>query len=199
MKSALFALIAIPVGCAGTGVKPAGPPPPAAPPATDTEATARPQPGPEGTAPVVPEKGIRAEPHGPEPLPVVLASNPTPNHPATVSAAAPPEKVGAPLMKRGTVAVNGRGLDVATVTRTLNKSTASFLLCYQSSATANPNIAGTTTLTFDVDRDGRVTNADTSGGLDREVEQCLVQVATGIAFPKSGNAKVSYPLTFSMK
>lgn len=206
MKPALVALLALPFGCAGSSarpVAPAGPPPAAAPPATSTEATARPQPAPEGTAPVVPEKGIRAAPHGPEPLPVVLASNPTPNAPAVVTAAAPPEKVGAPLMKRGTVEVNGSGIDVASVTRTLNKSTASFLLCYQSSATQNPNIAGTTTLTFKIDHGGKVSDADTSGGLDREVEKCLVGVVTGIAFPKgrdaTASAKVSYPLTFSMK
>ena len=199
MRSALFALIA--TGCAGTGAKPAGPPPPAAPPATDTEATARPQPAPEGTAPVVPEKGIRAEPHGPEPLPVVLASNPTPNHPATVTAAAPPEKVGAAVMKRGKIEVTGEGLDAATVTRTLNSATASLLLCYQNAATTNPAIAGTTTLTFKIDSAGKVSNADTSGGVDREVEQCLTGVATGLTFPKKTGAKasVSYPLTFSMK
>ena len=204
MKPALLALLLIPLGCGGAPGKsatPAGPPPPAAPPATDTEATARPQPTPEGSAPVVPEKGIRAENHGPDPVPVVLASNPTPNHPAVVTAAAPPDKVGAPLMKRGTVEVRGEGYDVATVTRTLNKATASLLLCYQSSATTNPNIAGSTTLTFKIDSDGKVSNADTSGGVDRQVEQCISGVAMGLVFPKKAGAKaiVSYPLTFSMK
>jgi outer membrane biosynthesis protein TonB len=209
MKSAIVALLipmALPLGCAGSPVKPAtpaGPPPGEAPPATNTEATAPPQPNAPGTAPVIPEKGGPAASLGPAPLPIVLASNPTPNAPAVVTAAAPVEKVGAPLMKRGTVEVNGSGFDVAGVTRTLNKSTASFLLCYQNSATQNPNIAGTTTLTFKIDRDGKVSNADTSGGLDREVEHCLVGVVTGIAFPKgrdaTASAKVNYPLTFSMK
>jgi hypothetical protein len=205
MKSALAALFLL-MGCAGTPGKaatPAGPPPGEAPPATDTEATARPQPEPPGTAPVVPEKGGPTGSNGPAPLPVVLASNPTPGSPAQVSAATPAQKVGAPLLKRGTIEVNGTGIDVATVTRTLNKSTASFVLCYQNSATQNPNIAGTTTLTFKIDHDGKVVDADTSGGLDREVEHCLVQSVSAIAFPKgrdaTANAKVSYPLTFSMK
>ncbi|MEP6864048.1 MAG: AgmX/PglI C-terminal domain-containing protein [Deltaproteobacteria bacterium] len=206
MKPALAASITVVMGCAGTPGKaatPAGPPPGEAPPATNTEATAPPQPFAPGTAPVVPEKGGPTGSLGPAPLPIVLASNPTPNAPAVVTAAAPVEKVGAPLMKRGTVEVNGSGFDVASVTRALNKSTASFLLCYQNSATQNPNIAGTTTLTFKVDHDGKVSDADTSGGLDREVEHCLVGVVTGIAFPKgrdaTANAKVNYPLTFSMK
>jgi hypothetical protein len=206
MKSALVALLVMPLGCAGSPVKPAtpaGPPPGEAPPATDTEATARPQPDAPGTAPVMPEKGGPTGSLGPAPLPIVLASNPTSSSPAQVTAATPTQKVGAPLMKRGTVEVNGSGIDVATVTRTLNKSTASFVLCYESSATANPNIAGTTTLTFKIDHDGKVADADTSGGLDREVEHCLVQAVTGIAFPKgrdaTASAKVSYPLTFSMK
>jgi hypothetical protein len=204
MKPALVALLVIPMGCGGSPIKPAtpaGPPPGEAPPATNTEATARPQPEAPGTAPVTPEKGGPTGSLGPAPLPIVLASNPSPSSPAQVTAAAPTQKVGAPLMKRGTVEVAGSGIDVATVTRYLNKATASFLLCYQSSATANPNIAGTTTLTFKIDHDGKVSAADTSGGLDREVEQCLVGVVNGIAFPKTriGSAAVTYPLTFSMK
>jgi outer membrane biosynthesis protein TonB len=150
---------------------------------------------------VTPEKGGPTGSLGPAPLPVILASNPSPSSPAQVTAATHTQKVGAPLMKRGTIEVRGSGIDLATVTRYLNKATASFVLCYESSATANPNIAGTTTLTFKIDGDGKVSNADTSGGLDREVEQCLVNAANAITFPKTRNpsASVSYPLTFSMK
>ena len=199
-----FALVAILVGCGGSPIRPstpAGPPPGEAPPTSDTEATAPPQPDAPGTAPVVPEKGGPTGSLGPAPLPVILASNPSPSSPAQVTAATHTQKVGAPLMRRDTIEVSGSGFDVATVTRTLNKSTASFVLCYESSATANPNIAGTTTLTFKIDSDGKVSGADTTGGLDREVERCLVNVANGIAFPKTRNASatVSYPLTFSMK
>lgn len=206
MKPALAATMTLLMGCGGTPGKaatPAGPPPGEAPPATDTEATAPPQPFAPGTAPVMPEKAGPTGSLGPAPLPIVLASNPSPSSPAQVTAATQTQKLGAPLLKRGTIEVNGTGIDVPTVTRTLNKSTASFLLCYQNSATQNPNIAGTTTLTFKIDHDGKVADADTSGGLDREVEHCLVQVVTGIAFPKGRDAtaaaKVSYPLTFSMK
>ncbi|MEO6774624.1 MAG: AgmX/PglI C-terminal domain-containing protein [Kofleriaceae bacterium] len=204
MRSVLFALLVASLGCGGSILKPAtpaGPPPGQPPPATSMDATARPQPEAPGTAPVVPETGGSIANHGPAPLPIVLASNPSPRSPAQVSAAAPTQKVGAPLMRRGAVEVRGSGIDVATVTRYLNKATASFMLCYQSSASSNPNITGTTTLTFKIDHAGNVSDADTSGGLDREVERCLAGVATGIAFPKIRNASamVSYPLSFAMK
>src|SRR3954470_3276141 len=105
MKPALATTMTLRMGCAGSPGKaatPAGPPPGEAPPATNTEATAPPQPFAPGTAPVVPEKGGPSANLGPAPLPVVLASNPSANAPAVVTAAAPPQQVGAPLMKRGT-------------------------------------------------------------------------------------------------
>ena len=159
---------------------------------------------PGGTAPVTPEKGSRSmSATDPTALPVVLASNPAPSVPTTQpgTTTPPQQHVGSPVMKRGKVEVSGTGLDQTTATRTLNKYTASFLLCYQHSDTGAQATRGSTTLTFKVGADGKVSDADSSGGIDRAVEQCLTGVASGIEFPKAKNlsVSVSYPLTFEWK
>ncbi len=174
---------------------PAGPPPGEAPPATTVEATAPPQPDPGGTAPVVPENGtLDRATADPTLVPVVQTS-------VAPSPASPTAKpFGTPVMKRGAVEVSGSGHPATIVTRYLNKRTASFLRCYQQAVLGRPTVAGSTTLTFEIGGDGKVSHAATTGGLDPELEHCLAGVAAAIEFPKAARAitRVRYPLAFEL-
>lgn len=203
MKIALVTCVLLGCGATPKPTTPAGLPPGEAPPTSGVDPMAPPQMDPGGTAPVTPEKGGPSAAATPAALPIVLASNPAPNAPTTEPGTTnPPQQVlGAPVLKRGKVEVTGTGLDQATATRYLNKQTASFLLCYQHSDTGAQKTRGSTTLTFKVGPDGKVFDADSTGGIDRAVEQCLTGVASGIEFPKAKNvsANVSYPLTFEWK
>jgi hypothetical protein len=204
MRYAYVAAVLLGCGASPKPATPAGLPPGEAPPTSTVDPMAPPQMDPGGTAPVIPEKGgPSAATTNPTALPVVLASNPAPAAPTTQpgTTAPPQQDVGSPVMKRGKIEVSGTGLDQATATRFLNKYTASFLLCYQHATPAVQKTGGATTLTFKVGNDGKVTNADTSGGLDRSVDDCLTGVVSGIEFPKAKNlsVNVSYPLTFEWK
>ena len=204
MRYAYVAAVLIGCGASPRPATPAGPPPGEAPPTSGVDPMAPPQMDPGGTAPVTPEKGGRtSSATDATALPIVLASNPAPSVPTTEpGTTTPPQQLmGSPVMKRGKVEVSGSGLYQATATRTLNKYTASFLLCYQHSDTGAQKTRGSTLLTFKVGAGGKVSDADTSGGIDRAVEECLTGVASGIEFPKAKNLSVtvSYPLTFEWK
>jgi len=178
--------------CASAGKRadtPAGPPIGEAPPTSDTEATAPPQPAPELAHPATPEARVAQG----EPTPVLI-------QPASL--APPPGKLGAPTITKGKVEVSGAGkLGGDVVTRYLNKNAANFQLCYEKPLLGNPAIAGSITLVFDVDLDGKVGNAKTTGNMNDEVEKCVVGVASKISFPKptKGVVEISYPMTFGWK
>jgi hypothetical protein len=176
--------------CAEAGKRadtPAGPPIGEAPPTSDTEATAPPQPAPELAHPATPEARVAEGEPGPPPI-------------ATVLLTPPPGKLGAPTITKGKVEVSGAGkLDV--VTRYLNKNAANFQLCYEKPLLGNPAISGSITLVFDVDVTGKVGSAKTTGNMNDEVEKCVADVASRISFPKpaKGTVEVSYPMTFGWR
>jgi hypothetical protein len=179
------------MACATPGKRntPEGPQTAEAPPTSDTEATAPPQPAPELAHPATPEaKAIQGEP--------------APQQPATEPLTPPPGKAGSPTITKGKVEVSGAGkLDGDVVTRYLNKNAANFQLCYEKPLLGNPSIAGQITLVFDIDTTGKVTSAKTTGNMNDEVEKCAVGVVSRISFPapKKGSVEVGYPMTFGWK
>jgi hypothetical protein len=177
--------------CATPGKRntPEGPQTAEAPPTSDTEATAPPQPAPELAHPATPEAKIAQGAPAPPP---------EPQQPLTP----PAGKAGAPTITKGKVEVSGAGkLDSDVVTRYLNKNAANFQLCYEKPLLGDPSIAGKITLVFDIDVTGKVTTAKTTGNMNAEVEKCIVDVVSRISFPKpkNGGVEVGYPLTFGWK
>jgi hypothetical protein len=192
MRFIWFAALA---SCAEAGKRadtPMGPPIGEAPPTSDTEATAPPQPAPELAHPATPEARVAEGEPGPPPVETAALTPLTP----------PPGKAGAPTITKGKVEVSGAGkLDGDVVTRYLNKNAANFQLCYEKPLLGNPAIAGSITLVFDVDVTGKVTSAKTTGNMNDDVEKCVAGVASRISFPKpaKGTVEVSYPMTFGWK
>ncbi len=155
-----------------------------APPTSDTEATAPPQPAPELAHTTGHEAMVKDTP------------------PPTTAALPPPSRAGAPTITKGKIEVAGPGtLDAEIVTRYLNKSSANFQVCYEKPLLGTPSIAGNLTLVFDIDANGKTTNAKTLGSMNDDVEKCLIEVVTKLSFPKpqKGSVNVSYPMTFAWK
>jgi hypothetical protein len=188
-------LLLVVIACAEPGKKntPEGPQIAEAPPTSDTEATAPPQPAPELGHPASPEaKTAQGAPPPRDPPTTPVDQVPTP----------PPGKAGAPTIGKGKIEVAGPGkLDPEVVTRYLNKNSANLQGCYEKALLGNPAIEGDITLVFDIDANGAVTNAKTMGNMNDVVEKCVIATAQRIVFPKpaNGSVNVSYPLTFGWK
>ena len=183
------------IACAEPGKRntPAGPAIAEAPPTSDTDATAPPQPAPELGHPASPEaKTAQGAPPPRDPPTTPVDQAPSP----------PAGRVGSPTISKGKIEIAGPGkLETEVVTRYLNKNSANFQSCYEKALLGNPAIEGQITLVFDVDASGAVTNAKTLGNMNDGVEKCVIATAQRIAFPKpsNGSVNVSYPLTFGWK
>lgn len=71
--------------------------------------------------------------------------------------------------------------------------------CYDDRLAADPTLAGTVRTHFVILPSGSVTSP-TASGLDAEIESCIVNILTGIKFPRSQNGVgVTYPFHFIWK
>jgi len=64
----------------------------------------------------------------------------------------------------------------------------------------NPDLQGTVSVNFRIDRDGSVSNVGGGGTMpDAEVVSCVTRAFYGLGFPspEDGVVKVSYPIIFS--
>ena len=72
-----------------------------------------------------------------------------------------------------------------------------FRYCYENELLRTPSLAGTITVTFTIDTDGKTTQISTSGL--PEVAACITSIVQRSSFPnRSGKTqKVVYPVVFS--
>ena len=87
------------------------------------------------------------------------------------------------------------------IQRVVRASFSRFRLCYESGLRSNPNLSGTVTTRFVIDRSGGVSSASDSGSTlpDRAVVQCVNRGFSALSFPQpeGGIVTVSYPITFT--
>lgn len=89
-------------------------------------------------------------------------------------------------------------LDPATIRRYIKRQVDEIQYCYDKELRSAPKLAGTMTVTFRIEADGKVSSA-TAAGLGK-VGACVVRIVHGIEFPRpkdGGAIDVSYP--FEMK
>jgi hypothetical protein len=110
---------------------------------------------------------------------------------ATTAAEPPPQ----PQVKLGTPVVVGE-LDKAIVRRYIRRNLAKLQYCYERELLARPTLAGAVTVMFTIVESGSVANV-VAIGLPG-VSPCVESAVRSIQFPqpKSGTAKVMYPLTY---
>jgi hypothetical protein len=103
-----------------------------------------------------------------------------------------------PKVTFGTPSCGGGGLDPAIVRRVLRRYAQHFTYCYEKQLLANAKLAGKLVTKFDIDSEGKVTNAS-AAGIDSEVESCVVRMLSRVDFPKpkaGAHVTVTYPMTF---
>ncbi|HWU86864.1 MAG TPA: AgmX/PglI C-terminal domain-containing protein [Kofleriaceae bacterium] len=88
-------------------------------------------------------------------------------------------------------------LDPAIIRRYIKRNQAHIQYCYEKELASKPSLAGTVTVRFMIETNGRVTNARGAGM--PVVEDCVAKVIETIEFPKpkQGAVNVSYPFVFS--
>lgn len=136
---------------------------------------------------------------------VTAADLPSPSAPSAAAAApgvaapAKPATAKAAVARGGAVQVNGR-LPPEVISRIVRASMARMRLCYESALSSNPNLQGTVTTKFVIDRSGAVSSASDGGSTlpDRAVVQCVNRAFSGMSFPQpeGGVVTVTYPITF---
>ncbi|MDX2089263.1 MAG: AgmX/PglI C-terminal domain-containing protein [Kofleriaceae bacterium] len=97
----------------------------------------------------------------------------------------------------GTPKITG-DLDPAIVRRYLKQHINRFRFCYDQELQASPRLAGTLTLDFTINADGKVAAA-AGKGVHADVEACVTSAVKTITFPKPTtptDVTVSYPITF---
>jgi hypothetical protein len=89
-------------------------------------------------------------------------------------------------------------LDKAIIRRYVRHQIAKIKYCYEKQLSVKPGLAGTVTVDFTIDEQGRVAQSRASG-VDNDVADCVAVVVRAIEFPKPKNGKVdvTYPFTFS--
>ena len=69
--------------------------------------------------------------------------------------------------------------------------------CYETSLEANPSLHGKVTVTFTIEKDGKVNTAKAEG-LEDNLDRCIEGVVKTFAFPKSTSpATIVYPFLFA--
>jgi TonB family protein len=86
--------------------------------------------------------------------------------------------------------------DKAMIRSFIRANQAKLQYCYERELLAKPDLAGTVTVKFTIEADGKV-SAATASGLAK-VDACVAQVIREIAFdkPKDGKTEINYPFTF---
>ena len=105
----------------------------------------------------------------------------------------------APRLRQGATRVVGR-LPPEVIQRIVRQNFGRFRLCYENGLRANPNLHGTVTTRFTIDRSGAVatpTLASSDLG-DATVAQCVVRSFGNLSFPapEGGVVSVTYPIAF---
>ncbi len=105
-----------------------------------------------------------------------------------------------PTYRCGWVSVSGR-LPPEAIQRIVRQNFGRFRACYQAGLARNPNLAGTVTTRFVIDRSGAVSNAANGGSdlPDPTVAACVTRAFSGVSFPQpeGGIVTVTYPIQFS--
>ena len=105
----------------------------------------------------------------------------------------------APAARAGAAQVSG-GLPPEVVQQVVRTNSSRFRLCYENGLRSNPDLEGTVTTRFVINRSGGVsTTADSGSTLpDRRVVQCVNRAFSALSFPhpKGGIVTVRYPITF---
>ncbi|NVB83957.1 MAG: AgmX/PglI C-terminal domain-containing protein [Kofleriaceae bacterium] len=101
----------------------------------------------------------------------------------------------APIVSTGQLTTHGE-LDRAIIRRYIRRNIAKVQYCYEKELLARPTLAGTISITFQIDDNGHVTGAAATG-MDETVASCVADVVKQIEFPHGGGlVSVSYPFTF---
>ena len=93
---------------------------------------------------------------------------------------------------------NAQGdLDKAIIRRYMKRNLQKIQYCYEKELVAKPSLAGTVTVRFTINADGRVSRSSASGL--PVVDACVAAVVGAIEFPRpkgGGVVSVSYPFIF---
>ncbi|MBX3232147.1 MAG: AgmX/PglI C-terminal domain-containing protein [Labilithrix sp.] len=103
----------------------------------------------------------------------------------------------APAIRQGQMTMKG-SLPAEVIQRIVRQNFGRFRLCYEAGLQKNPNLSGTVTTKFTIDRSGAVSNTADAGSdmPDKTVVQCVVKSFSTLSFPQpdDGTVIVSYPL-----
>ncbi len=106
----------------------------------------------------------------------------------------------APTIRAGAMQVNGR-LPPEVIQRIVRQNFGRFRLCYENGLRINPNLQGSVSVQFVIDRAGAVSTTKDGGSTipDQGVISCAVRSFGNLSFPQpeSGVVSVTYPITFA--
>ncbi len=128
-----------------------------------------------------------------EPSPVRVAA-PIPVVLVVTDAAVPPPPVDAAL---DLMAPLPGERDAASIKATVQRSGPAMRRCYQDQLKSQPDLAGKVTLHITIAADGQVSQVKASGGLDAELEECMMAVARRLRFALAASeTRVNFPFVF---
>ena len=99
-------------------------------------------------------------------------------------------------------APTAEALDKEGIRRVVRTGLPAVRACYEDGLTRRPELAGTVTVTFQIESTGSVSSASASGLGDTQVESCVASVVEGLRFPAGqdrGAIIVNYPFTLRPK
>jgi Ca-activated chloride channel family protein len=103
-------------------------------------------------------------------------------------------------LRQGTTQVQGK-LPSEVVQRIVRQNFGRLRLCYENGLRNNPNLMGTVSTRFVIDRSGAVASTQDAGSTlpDGAVVQCVVRSFSSLSFPipESGIVTATYPIVFS--
>jgi hypothetical protein len=88
-------------------------------------------------------------------------------------------------------------LDKSIIRRYIKQNIEKIGYCYEHELLARPDLAGTVSVQFFIQPDGRVGTSN-GAGMDPKVANCVANVVAAIEFPRpqGGGVQVNYPFTF---
>jgi len=105
----------------------------------------------------------------------------------------------APLVRTAPPSVSGR-IPPEVIQRIVRMNYGRFRACYESGLRTNPNLEGSVTVNFIINRDGQISSVGGSGSLpDSGVISCISRAFYGLTFPQpeGGIVTVSYSLSLT--
>lgn len=104
-----------------------------------------------------------------------------------------------PQVKVGATTVAGR-LPPEVIQRIVRQNFGRFRLCYDAGLRKNPNLQGTVSIKFTINREGAAVDATGEGDMpDADVVRCVSRAFEGLQFPspEGGIVNVTYPIRFT--